>query len=297
MAWTTPRTWVASEVVTASLLNTHVRDNLNAVRDYMLGAQDIGSNWKVLSRRLTIANAASVVGDASAIFQVSRNATNETEGILLENSALGGWGNAMRFFSRQNFGSNLMKEAARIICTGASSWTSDALTSSNLEIHAVSAVTLLKAAIFSGTGLNMPANTGLAVGYTGAPTAGVLTVGDPQFRAYVSGVEARLEFDTANSTRMVWDRVNSRYDFLAGGGSELAIVPPLSGFAGVWVRALSFVGPGLAPNGSLHMAEITEPAAPGANDAYIFCKDNGAGKTQLMAKFSSGAAQQVAIQP
>lgn len=31
MAWTTPRTWVTSEIVTASQLNTHVRDNLNAV--------------------------------------------------------------------------------------------------------------------------------------------------------------------------------------------------------------------------------------------------------------------------
>ena len=29
MAWTTPRTWVAGEVVTASQLNAHVRDNLN----------------------------------------------------------------------------------------------------------------------------------------------------------------------------------------------------------------------------------------------------------------------------
>lgn len=29
MAWTTPRTWVTSEVVTASVMNTHVRDNLN----------------------------------------------------------------------------------------------------------------------------------------------------------------------------------------------------------------------------------------------------------------------------
>lgn len=27
MAWTTPRTWVAAEVVTAALLNTHIRDN------------------------------------------------------------------------------------------------------------------------------------------------------------------------------------------------------------------------------------------------------------------------------
>ena len=31
MAWTTPRTWVAAETVTASLMNAHVRDNLNAL--------------------------------------------------------------------------------------------------------------------------------------------------------------------------------------------------------------------------------------------------------------------------
>jgi hypothetical protein len=31
MAWTTPRTWVAGEVVTAALLNTHLRDNLDAL--------------------------------------------------------------------------------------------------------------------------------------------------------------------------------------------------------------------------------------------------------------------------
>lgn len=32
MAWTTPRTWVALEVVTASIMNTHVRDNLNVLK-------------------------------------------------------------------------------------------------------------------------------------------------------------------------------------------------------------------------------------------------------------------------
>lgn len=31
MAWTTPRTWVAGELVTASIMNTHVRDNENAL--------------------------------------------------------------------------------------------------------------------------------------------------------------------------------------------------------------------------------------------------------------------------
>jgi hypothetical protein len=33
VAWTSPRTWVAGETVTAALLNTHVRDNLKAIGD------------------------------------------------------------------------------------------------------------------------------------------------------------------------------------------------------------------------------------------------------------------------
>src|SRR5262245_26789338 len=31
MAWTTPRDWTAGETVTAAMLNTHLRDNLNAI--------------------------------------------------------------------------------------------------------------------------------------------------------------------------------------------------------------------------------------------------------------------------
>lgn len=47
----------------------------------------------------------------------------------------------------------------------------------------------------------------------------------------------------------------------------------------------------------LEMVEITAPAAPAANGVRIYAVDNGAGKTRLMALFSSGAAQQLAIQP
>jgi len=32
MVWTTPRTWTTGEVVTAAIMNTHVRDNLNFLR-------------------------------------------------------------------------------------------------------------------------------------------------------------------------------------------------------------------------------------------------------------------------
>lgn len=33
MAWTAPRTWVTSETVTSTIMNTHVRDNLNWLHD------------------------------------------------------------------------------------------------------------------------------------------------------------------------------------------------------------------------------------------------------------------------
>ena len=48
---------------------------------------------------------------------------------------------------------------------------------------------------------------------------------------------------------------------------------------------------------ALQFSEQTAPAAPAANSVRIYAVDNGSGKTQLMALFSSGAAQQIAIQP
>lgn len=43
--------------------------------------------------------------------------------------------------------------------------------------------------------------------------------------------------------------------------------------------------------------EMAAPAAGAANTGRIFFQDNGAGKTQLMCIFASGAAQQLAIEP
>lgn len=45
------------------------------------------------------------------------------------------------------------------------------------------------------------------------------------------------------------------------------------------------------------LTEMAAPAAPAANKVRFYAQDNGAGKTQLMALFPSGAAQQVAIEP
>ena len=47
----------------------------------------------------------------------------------------------------------------------------------------------------------------------------------------------------------------------------------------------------------LQINEMTAPTAGAADTGRIFCQDNGAGKTQLMVIFNTGAAQQIAIQP
>lgn len=47
----------------------------------------------------------------------------------------------------------------------------------------------------------------------------------------------------------------------------------------------------------VEMYETTAPSAGAANSVRLFIEDNGSGKTRLMALFSSGAAQQLAIQP
>lgn len=47
MAWTAPRTWVVGEVVTAALLNTHLRDNLRYLKG-LDGTPDIDNHLRVL---------------------------------------------------------------------------------------------------------------------------------------------------------------------------------------------------------------------------------------------------------
>lgn len=49
--------------------------------------------------------------------------------------------------------------------------------------------------------------------------------------------------------------------------------------------------------GAMEFFEMTAPAAPAANNVRIYAVDNGSGKTQLMALFATGAAQQLAIEP
>jgi hypothetical protein len=57
MTWTAPRTWTAAEVVTAALLNTHVRDNFAA----------IGNAWTPYTPAWTSSGTAPAIGNGTIV--------------------------------------------------------------------------------------------------------------------------------------------------------------------------------------------------------------------------------------
>ena len=73
--------------------------------------------------------------------------------------------------------------------------------------------------------------------------------------------------------------------------------------AGIGVYGISTTGYGGYFGGKVYttqfyeLSEIAAPAAPLANRARLFLKDNGAGKTQLCVRFNTGAVQVIATQP
>jgi len=71
MAWTSPRTWVAGEIVTAALLNTHVRDNLNDLADGSWG-RDTAFVRKAANE--SVVASTTVQNDDHLLFPVAANA-------------------------------------------------------------------------------------------------------------------------------------------------------------------------------------------------------------------------------
>lgn len=63
MAWTTPRTWVTSEVVTAATMNVHIRDNFNALRTV----------YKVKAADESVTSSVTLQNDDDLFFPVAAN--------------------------------------------------------------------------------------------------------------------------------------------------------------------------------------------------------------------------------
>jgi hypothetical protein len=84
-------------------------------------------------------------------------------------------------------------------------------------------------------------------------------------------------------------------DYLVFNTSSLDFYPSGSGSWSIGRTALPFKN--LFLRDYMEMTEMTAPAAPAANQVRIYAEDNGSGKTRLMARFATGAAQQIAIEP
>ncbi len=59
-AWTTPRTWTTGELVTAAIMNTHIRDNLNALFSPVTGVSTITTDITTTSTSFEYATGLSV---------------------------------------------------------------------------------------------------------------------------------------------------------------------------------------------------------------------------------------------
>jgi len=71
LAWTTPRTWTTGELVTAAMMNTHVRDNENYLYDALLPRYD----------SFTRADSATTLGNSEGPGTPAWSALNGTWGI------------------------------------------------------------------------------------------------------------------------------------------------------------------------------------------------------------------------
>ena len=128
----------------------------------------------------------------------------------------------------------------------------------------------------------------------------------PALTVTQSGAGGGLAFNNALNTQKVrvYGDGSGTNDYGLGMDSTdmVAFVGAAGGFSvkandydgTTWAR---FTSGGLAVTGYIAGAEQTAPSAPGANGYRIFAQDNGAGKTQLMVIFATGAAQQIAIEP
>lgn len=118
------------------------------------------------------------------------------------------------------------------------------------------------------------------------------------FRADAAGVGIVSSLVAyANNVVMGWSSNSSWFNGIETGMARNAagVLEINNGSAGTFrdLKLRNLIG----QTGYHELAEMTAPGVGASDTARIYAVDNGAGKTQLMVIFASGAAQQLAIQP
>jgi hypothetical protein len=105
------------------------------------------------------------------------------------------------------------------------------------------------------------------------------------------GAQINFNVQASNGVRIASDRpLGFTSGFAANSSPDTTLRRVDAGIIGVRAGAIT-------NGGALSFIEQTAPAAPAANGVYVYAEDDGAGKTRLMARFATGAAVQIAIEP
>ena len=139
-----------------------------------------------------------------------------------------------------------------------------------------------------------PAAGGQPGSFTTLTVTGAATIGGGLAVTGSISATDNATFKTVSSTGQISAVANSSIVLDMNGVDTGRILSANSG--GTFTTPINVVNP-MSFTSFLQGAEETAPTAPAANGYRIFAQDNGAGKTQLMVIFATGAAQQIAIEP
>ena len=138
------------------------------------------------------------------------------------------------------------------------------------------------------------------------PSAWTATLGTSTTGQLANTAAVTHTIDDAAGTYATWYGTALQAPTIAGAGADRIITDAATLFVAAPIASTLTITNAMSAvfatsikltTGYIEQAEMTAPAAPGANGVRIFAQDNGAGKTQLLAIFASGAAQQIAIEP
>lgn len=102
----------------------------------------------------------------------------------------------------------------------------------------------------------------------------------------------------AGSPMLLWGGITDQFPGIKRASSALSLrKADDSGAASLFAAAITTNGILTVGSGHILMDEITDAAAPAADMGVIYFREGAGSKTELVARFPTGAIQQLAIEP
>lgn len=288
-----PKT-ITDEVITArngqASLNAYLATLVST--GYLTGASDLGQDWKVIGgRALTFVDADVAHGmttvEATDVWGSLRPISATAGGVLFTGLA----DTDQRGLQVYGINGSAAPTLGGLTLTGAKKSGTAAAAMAAAEIVMFISNYTTNMAKFYGDGSLCLLTGGLSVGFDGQPGVDEIQVGDANFKLDWQTTDMNLQFDT--NDYLQYDRTNNQLDLVIGSTLIFRVEA-----AGITISSAGIqLGATTVANNSITFVERADPSAPDLNEGVLYLKDNGAGKTQLVIRFNTGAVQVIATQP